>query len=251
MKRVAFAVIIAAGLTSAAIAKPPPKGAYKFSEEEAQAAMRDYVACSVKASPALASQAVVEDWETRQLIGQGSKLVSPACTRAAGLVGQMRFQPEIFRAAAAERLIVVNSTIAPTKEVLAPLAPLAYHMPWPVKTVDDKGKPLSAEAIAKQQEGYNHRLAVIAGQQIGECTVKADPQTVRKLFDTADNSDAELAAMKALTGILPGCVPAQKKFSFNRQSLRGSLAMAYYRLAMASKGVVWAGEPSLLSKPSS
>lgn len=244
MMRATITAVMLASLASTAMARPPRGNSYKLSEQEAQTAMRDYVGCAVKSSPQLASQAVVEDWEGGRLIGEGSRLVSSDCVRAAGFVRQMRFQPEIFRALIAERLIQRDPTLAPTREALTGVGSLAYNMPWPVRTMDSKGKPLDADAIAKQQQGYDRRVGAIAGQQVGECVVKADPALVRPVFATEAGSEAELSVLKGLTGLLPACVPANKKFSFDRQSLRGSLAMAYYRLALASKGVIWAGNPA-------
>ena len=77
---------------------------YSLSKAEARQAMQDYVACSVKAAPDLASKAVIEDWGTEQIVGDGSALLTPGCTKAAGFIAQLRFQPEIFRGMMAEQL---------------------------------------------------------------------------------------------------------------------------------------------------
>lgn len=242
--RNAIFLMAAVGLAASADARPPRQDAYQLSEAETREAMESYAKCSVKAAPQLASTAVVEDWDRKLLIGTGSKLVSPDCTRAAGFIRSLRFEANIYRALLAETLIKRDPAVAVAADALKGMPTLAYRQPWPVETVDAKGKPLDAEAIARQQQGYDRRVGAIAGQQIGECVVRANPAGVRSVYDTKSGSAEELAALKALAPVLPGCVPANKKFSFDRASLRGSLALAYYRLAMASKGVTWAGEPA-------
>lgn len=45
---------------------------------------------------------------------------------------------------------------------------------------------------------------------------------------------AELAAMQSVAPAIATCLPAGQTFGFDRMTLRGSLAVAYYRLASAA-----------------
>ena len=87
MKRLILLAASGALLAGSADARPPRSGGYKLSDAEAKAAMRDYVDCSVKAAPTLASQAVVGDWEGKKLIGCWSSLANPFTTEILGLAG--------------------------------------------------------------------------------------------------------------------------------------------------------------------
>ena len=215
---------------------------YSLSKAEARQAMQDYVACSVKAAPDLASKAVIEDWGTEQIVGDGSALLTPGCTKAAGFIAQLRFQPEIFRGMMAEQLALRDPSIAPTKEAVAALPILAYRESWPVKKVDAKGRLVDSDGIKRQEDAIAKRGAAIIGAKIAACLIKQDPAQVPALFATKLDSAEEMAAIKTLAGGLPQCVPAGAKFSFDRAAFRSSLATSYYRLAMAAKGVTWAGD---------
>jgi hypothetical protein len=225
-------------LASAVQAEP-----LKLSDKESRQVMADFARCVVTERPQVASQSVVEDWDAKQIIGAGSKLMPPTCVRAAGLISALRFQASNARAALAEQLILRDTEVALTAERAAPVAPLAYHQPWPVETVDKKGRPLGAKDIERQITAISEKRAAIAGQQFGECVVRANPPAVRSVFATKVGDGAELEAIKALSAVLPACVPAGKRLSIDRNSLRGILALSYYRMAMAARGVGWAGAP--------
>lgn len=239
MKRLILVATAVACISSVASGAQPRAKTYQLSKAEARQAMQDYAACSVKTAPDLAAKAVIEDWVTEQLVGDGSKLLSPACTRAAGFIAQLKFHPGVFRGMMAEQLALRDSAFAPTKEELAAIPVLDYRQPWPVKTVDDKGRLLKADAIERQQEAITKRSAAIVGEKVAACLVKQDPSQIPALFATELDSAEELALLKTLSAGLPRCLPAGAKFTFDRASLRGGIATSYYRLAMAARGVRW------------
>lgn len=214
-------------------------------EDDSRRAMADYARCAADEQPDMAARAVVEDWHVGDFTRNAPTMLEGGCLRAAGLVSRMRFRAENFRAGLAERLIARDPALAPTAGQLAALPPLKYHLPWPVRTTDDKGRPLKAKAIQAQTKAYQQKLGIVAGQQVAECVVKANPAAVRPLFATRVASREEKAALGGLTGLFAGCIPAGKQMSFDINSMRGTLALAYFRLAMAARGVLWAGPPTL------
>ena len=70
---------------------------------------------------------------------------------------------------------------------------------------------------------------------IGECAVRADPTGARNLLKARLNSKDEDAAVQALTPAFASCLPKGAQVRFNILSLRGTVAVNYYRLALAPK----------------
>ena len=231
-------LILLVSATSVSAAYP------KLSEADSRRAMADFGRCVVKGQSAIASRAVVEEWSNVEIHAAGNRLVDPTCVRAAGFVSVMRFKADNLRAELAQQLIQRDPTLDPTAEHLASLSPLQYRQPWPVVTIDDRGRPLNANAIQAQVQGRDARIGLIAGLHVAECVVRANPGAVRPVFATKVASKQEMAALSAIAQQFGLCLPAGKKMAFDRHALRGTLALAYYRLAMAARGTVWGGDPA-------
>jgi hypothetical protein len=70
---------------------------------------------------------------------------------------------------------------------------------------------------------------------IGECAVRANPQGASNLLKTRLNSKEELQAVQTLMPAFSGCIPAGTKVHPDLTTLRGNIAVYYYRLANAPK----------------
>ena len=70
---------------------------------------------------------------------------------------------------------------------------------------------------------------------IGECAVRANPQGARQLLRTRINSKEERQAVQALMPAFAGCIPAGVEVRPDLTTLRGNVAVYYYRLAHAPK----------------
>jgi hypothetical protein len=62
------------------------------------------------------------------------------------------------------------------------------------------------------------------------CVIRADPAGSWAVLATDPTSDAELAALKAVSPSLPKCVPTGRKVVLNRPGLRAVLALAAYHM---------------------
>jgi hypothetical protein len=69
------------------------------------------------------------------------------------------------------------------------------------------------------------------------CTVRAAPEQVRALFATEAESDAETAAIRAMSAQLTGCLGHDIRLVTNRPALRAVLALAAWRLALNKAAV--------------
>lgn len=70
---------------------------------------------------------------------------------------------------------------------------------------------------------------------VGECAVRANATGARNLLKTKLNSKDELQAVNAMTPAFAGCLPKGLQFRPNLTTLRGMVAVNYYRLANAPK----------------
>lgn len=161
------------------------------------------------------------------------KLAGGKCLGFRG--GRLRMPTEHYRGALADRLIredfAAGFDLAP-----ANIAPLIWAEPQ-LRTSDPKtGKGLSAEKAQAAERLYNLDLAYNYILRVGECVVRAEPRGARAVLDAPVDSAGELAAIKALTPSVAGCVQQGQTLSLNRTNLRSSLAISYYRLASAQRG---------------
>ena len=73
--------------------------------------------------------------------------------------------------------------------------------------------------------------------RFGECVVRVDPAASKALLMTDRGSADERAAFGGLSTALGTCLAEGKTLNFNKASLRGSIAVNYYRLAAAARNL--------------
>lgn len=82
---------------------------------------------------------------------------------------------------------------------------------------------------------YRAELPAIEARNAGElmafCVVRKDPAAVAAWLQTIPATPEEGAAIRAASPTLSGCVPANSKSAFTRESLRALMALGAYRLA--------------------
>jgi hypothetical protein len=67
------------------------------------------------------------------------------------------------------------------------------------------------------------------------CTVLKAPEVTANIFKTEPATDAEIAAMKPLGGVLGECLKKDTKMTLNKPALRSLLALAAWRVVHAPK----------------
>lgn len=67
-----------------------------------------------------------------------------------------------------------------------------------------------------------------------ECAIRANPSAAKNLLFTAINSVDESAAAQALVPAFSGCLLKDRQFKTDLVTIRGNIAVAYYRLASAA-----------------
>ena len=190
---------------------------------------QEFAICAVKRRPELAARYVL-DTSFRLERGEFRKLFDPGCvptdgrrfTALAGGRQQMSF-------ALAEALVrrqypsesMVNVTTA---------APLDHSLPPLERT--HKSKPLSAETLEDLEK---RRVAGQAISILGECVVRAHPAAAHGLLLTEPGSTSENQYLAALQPAADNCVEKGVAISLTKYSLRGTIALNYYRLANAPR----------------
>jgi hypothetical protein len=97
------------------------------------------------------------------------------------------------------------------------------------------GKKVRQEELDALAESRARRLSLVYFAQYGECVVRGDPDQSRNLLLATPGSAEESSAFSALKPALSNCVVAGRSLKFNRATLRGTIAMNYYRLAHAPR----------------
>ena len=221
---IALFLLAAAPAVAAADSNPAPR----TSDQAARTVVAVFAHCAVEREPDLARRTILEDWDARRIV-KDRRLLASGCI---GRGMQLWFQANTLKAALAGLLI--DRDLKPADAATVAQSPaLAYTMPDPLRTVDDKGRQLSASRIERQQKAIAFKASGVAIAQFGECVARANPAAVPPLARTVFGSDAESAALKAFWPNLPPCLPAGVKMEVDRPTLRNAITLAYYRLAMA------------------
>lgn len=109
---------------------------------------------------------------------------------------------------------------------------LTYLAPDPEAYVPKSKKP-SAKQIADAEKSRQEANVDLAFEVYGECVVRQNPPAARQLLTSAVSSVAEANAFGALMPSFSECLPKNQQFTATRAMLRGTVALAYYRLSKA------------------
>lgn len=221
---------IAAAALFAAVPALADEDEVTKADPAAREVLARFATCIVEAKLEMARSAVLEDWDSRNrayrdLVGE------PKCVRGRWL----KFHAAILKSAIAGEL--AKRELGPTDVQSVPSAPpLTYAMPDPIKKVDGEGNALSEEKVKRQEEGIARKLHWVVINQFGECLARANSAAVPSLLASDVASDAEMTAIKAFGEQMPACLPKGVKLELDRSTVRNSITLAYYRLALAARG---------------
>lgn len=193
-----------------------------------------YAKCVVRESHDRASAAVLSTSNNTEVMSRFRELVSPDCLEAAaGLGVDARFPAGTMQSALADAL--VNADFATHGEVsFANRLPLAQLLPM---TEAEK-----TEALAKAKSKRARDAAQLAAElhafhawlgRYGECVVRQDPEAARFWLLTPPDTPEETSRIKALQPAFGACLGGGT-MKFNRVTMRSTVALNYYRLAMAT-----------------
>ena len=213
-----------------------PDAPQDFPADQTRQILERFAECGAKKFPKLAHEMVLD--AAKVTVDQKYlKIADPDCLIWAtsyqfGMV-QLKLSPESLRSAVASELVKRDLSSFDPKDIEA-AAPLAKPSLDPADYV-----PKAGSKIRSKQEDYDKAKerdsAAIWLFGFGECAVRADPAGARSLLQTKVNSDQELQALRAMLPAFGSCLDQGHKLGTDRASLRGTIAVNYYRLAFAPK----------------
>ena len=215
-----------------------------FSTKETRALMHGYARCVVGKRQAKASEALLRNVDNATLLRDyrsliiGDCLISQKGIRSDVRIDsvKMSFEGDLYRYALADALVSKELAGAPAPDLSA-VAKLDHRLPGPApQRVSSKGKALSQKKYDALRKDYEENYAFSYLSAYGECVVRNAPAQARALLLTVPDSPEEKSSFDALQPALAECLPEGSTLRFGKTSLRGTIAINYYRLARAALG---------------
>ena len=223
----ATAMLLAQGLSG---------GGEDLSTKETRAVIHSYAQCVVKRQPARASAAILSNHDNKTIIRKHPQLMIGDCLRPGPQqVVKAQFPGDLYRYALADAL--VSRDLAGSNPLdFAAVPKLDHRDPGPApEQVGPQGKKLSAKKFQEALDTYRTSAAFAYLSRYGECVVRVAPAASKALLLTMPDSGDESASFKALTPALATCLPEGETLRFGKVTLRGTIAINYYRLAIAAR----------------
>lgn len=193
-----------------------------------------YATCVVRKHHDKASEAILATADNDTIISKFAQIIDADCLGAAAGSGvDMRFPADSYRFALADAL--VNADFASRGDVsFADRLPLAQ----PLLVSRDEAAQRLAKAKGDRnrkevQEGIDKGNALALLARYGECVVRRDPVKTRYWLLTQPNAPEEDSRIKVLLPAFADCL-GEGTVKINRITMRGTVAVNYYRLAMAT-----------------
>ena len=146
----------------------------------------------------------------------------------------MRFGSDLYRYALADALVRADFS----KEgatTFSDRLPLAHLQPMPFEQRDDAAAKLKGRKKADFLKDYEKDFAVSWLSKYGECVVRADPVNARLWLLTVPDVPEETSRINAMRPAFAACLEPGEPMKFNRTTMRGAVAINYYRLAKATR----------------
>ena len=227
------ATLIPAVAIAGVISTAPARGA-DYNDVETRRITREYAACVIKRDHRLASRAILENSSNDQLMKKYSALISSECLgQVAGGV-EMKFTGDLYRYALADALVSVDfAKDGPT--TFDDRLPLAHLLP-PSEAERDAKLAVTKKSGKRDEirKDFERAIGVTWLSQFGECIVRDNPVAARLWLLTKPDVPEEVSRVNALRPAFSGCL-GDMTLKFSKSTLRGTVAINYYRLASATQ----------------
>ena len=193
----------------------------------------DYATCVVKARHDRVAAAIMANATSNDINHEYSGLIDSDCLgRVAGGVS-LAFRQDSFLSALAVAL--VRSDFAGSGPAdFGDRLPLAQKpMPSPEEEATALAKVKSSSWRDEIKHKFRERRGLAALARYGECIAREDPVNSRYWLLTTPDVPEEQSRLAALRPALSDCLDGGT-ITFSKATLRGLVAINYYRLAMAT-----------------
>ena len=195
--------------------------------------MHAYARCVVKMKRIQAGEAIISNSDNGTIMKRYSDLISSECMAQTGGSVQMRFGGDLYRYALADAL--VNSEFSAGGDSnFSNRLPLAHLLTGTQAELDAAvAKTKSKSKRAELEEDFKKRFGVAWLSRYGECVVRRDPVKARLWLLTPPDGPEETSRITDLMPAFNECL-GEGTLKFNRVTMRGTVAINYYRLAKAT-----------------
>jgi hypothetical protein len=228
---------------AAPAAAAPPWGdtdltnnAKDLSTKDTRAVVHQYAKCVVKRQPRKAADAIQRNLDASAMRKAYPALIDGDCLRGGPMeVLRASFSGDLYRYAIADALVGRDlAAWSPTE--FSALPRLDHNAPGePPAQVDRKGRKIKQAAYQAAVASYDESRAFTYLSLYGECVVRSMPADAKALLLTKPDSAEETDRFKALAPALQSCMAEGQTMKFGRTTLRGTIAINLYRLAMAAR----------------
>lgn len=226
------------GIVCLALVAPAAALATSKEETRLRQVAADYAKCVVHKSRAKASEAVLSTADNKAVMRKFTQIIDSDCmlksVEADAEAVQMRFPGTTLQGAIADAL--VNADFATRgDESFADRLPLAQPaMLEPEQEASELAKAKDERERQVLQAAFVEYKARAWMAAYGECVVRQNPEGARYWLLTPPDAPDEMSRIKALQPALSACLRAGS-IKFTRTILRGTVAINYYRLALATR----------------
>ena len=193
---------------------------------------RDFAICATRRHPDRAARFVLDPHNFRK-DKWAFRLYDPICLTDRRSFRALAGKSEQFRYLFAEAL-VLREYPSDLPMNLVNAAPLTHVQP-----VEDELKPNKKDDPARLAESTSANAKMRAGNEfismLGECVVRANPVASHGLLLTAPGSLVEGQYLERLSPVAAACIEKGAGISLTKYSLRGTIALNFYRLAKAPR----------------
>ena len=193
----------------------------------------DYALCVVKAKHKRAAEAIIANADNRTITKDYSDLIIGECLIRASGGGQLQFGGDQYRYTLANALVAIEFS-AKGEPDFSNRLPLA-HFRTPDKAALEMalGGTKSKRRRKELQEGFDKASTISALSQYGECIARSDPVRARLWLLTPPDGPEEISRINDLRPSFAQCLSGGTA-KFSRSTMRGIVAINYFRLAHAS-----------------
>ena len=195
--------------------------------------MHDYARCVVRSHHKSASDMIISDVDNATIQRRYGDLIDDLCMAATGGSIAMSFGGDTYRYALADALVNFDfAAQGPTD--FADRLPLAHvAMPDEAELATDLQKVRDRHKRDELQTGYDNAKSIALLSRYGECVVRQNPTDARLWLLTPPDTPEESSRINALRPAFAACL-GEGTVSITRLTMRGTVAISYYRLAMAT-----------------
>ena len=195
--------------------------------------MHEYARCVVKQKREQASDAIISNSDNATIIRRYPELLSSDCLgRVAGSI-QMKFGGDLYRYALADALVNLDFSVK-SESTFSNRLPLAHLLPPSQSDLDAALADTKYKRKRQElQKSFDKKVGVVWLSRYGECVVRRDPAKARLWLLTPPGVPEEVSRINELQPAFNTCL-GEGTLKFNRVTMRGTVAINYYRLAMAT-----------------